>query len=335
MVLCNNYIYEYRKVFVAILQKVLIPFMLLVGFLGNTVAADCHFIRLNSYSMTQGQDVFSWGELSPMIGLKVGQFYHLTPSGMISTKYGKVNKDYQGELYYIPQSLIDTNDMFTLRMIVVERDEDSKDDLVLPYRERSISLAPELFNASTRRVEVFFQPFNEDGINPRNEQSYKFDILKNSEDCSLVTVNGRTNDSRYRLQNQLKHIRLHIKFYKRAFLDGGREYKCYRSPDIERQNLQQALDLAHIYASVNSNELISLGSKLKKLQGTENFSTVWNEYEWLVQSLYNDEIIVRYTEDKKWKEIKVPSLSFHLKWGDKNVTAGMTLPKKWKIRFPK
>lgn len=310
----------------------IIIFVLLSGFSG-TVLADCFFLRLNGYVLTQRPDFIDWGQLSPLIGLEAGRFYHLSPKGKETTGFnsGQV-KDLQGELYYIPQHLMDKKDQFSLRLIVIERDIKNDDDLILPMRERSVSLAPKLFTINQRRVEMFFRPFGEHPSKaPRNEQMYQFDILKNSENCSLNTTDGRANDWRYRLENNLKRLRNRIKFYEQDSLTGAQEYRFYRLPLVEDWKMSKALHIANTVASVNSNELLSLGYQLEELRNIVEFEYVWQEYQQLVQRLYKQNITVKYKKDKVWEEIEVPSLGFHPKWKEINGSTGLMPPKKWKI----
>ena len=89
-------------------RKLILTSIILISFLVEVATANCYFIRLNGYHLSQRLDVFGWGELSPLIGLEAGEYYHLAPSGQhkIDISNGEA-KNLQGELYYIPQNLID------------------------------------------------------------------------------------------------------------------------------------------------------------------------------------------------------------------------------------
>lgn len=311
-------------------RKLILTFIILISFLSQVATANCYFIRLNGYHLSQRLDVFGWGELSPLIGLEAGDYYHLSPRGqnMIDISNGEA-KNFQGELYYIPQNLINKNNQFSLKIIVIERDEESPDDLVLPLRERSISLTSESFFLDSLRTDLSFQPFDDTVTNiPQNKQSYQFEILRDSRDCSLDTPEGQANDLRFRLQNKLKQLHLHVKFYEEAFLSGGHEYQSYRLAMIQEGSLSDALDIAGTIASVNSSELISLGVRLEKLRKVENFSNVWREYQYLIRRLLGQKIIIQYMEEKKWKKMEVPSLRFHPDWEKLTKSTGISPPKK-------
>lgn len=311
--------------------------ILLLTSISDKTYADCHFLRLNGYRLSQQPDFFHWGELSPLIGLEAGRFYNLSPSGMETTGISsEVVKDLQGELYYIPQHLIDEKNYFSLRMMVVELDKDNPNDTILPLREYPISLAPELFNLNTYRASVFFQPFGDNLTSPRNEQAYHFNILKNSEDCSLNTSQGRINDRRFRLENDLKRLMLRIKYYDHhPILIGGQEYQLYKLPTVQNHKLAEALKTASLYAAVNTSELLTLGMELEKLNKVKNFQIAWKEYIQLMQRLYQHHFTVNYTEEKIWKNIKVPSLGFHPKWKElTGNTAGLPPPERWKLTLP-
>jgi len=312
-------------------------FFVMTSFFGKAAVADCYFIRLSGYHLTQGSDLFSWGELSPLIGLEAGYFFHLTPSGqhIIDISSGKAT-NLQGELYYIPHNLIDKNNHFSLRIMVLDRDNDTADDLVLPLNERSISLAPASFVLDRLRVDAYFQQFGDlTTTKPRHEQSYQFEILREPEDCSPDTAEGRANDQRFRLENHLKRLNLHIKVYEEAFLSGGQEYQSYRIPNIREYSLADALDIAEIIAAVNSSELISLGVALQKLHDVENFSNVWRNYRRLVRRLLRQKIPIQYMEEKKRKNIEVPSLDFHPDWEKLTGSTGVLPPESWEIQIDK
>lgn len=318
-------------------HKLILAFIILISFFGKAAVADCYYIRLSGYHLTQESDIFSWGELSPLIGLEAGYYFHLAPSGQTTINIsGREARNLQGELYYIPQGLIDKDKQFSLRVMVLDRDNDTADDLVLPLNERSISLAPESFVLDHLRVDAYFQQFGDlTTTRPRHEQSYQFEILKDSQNCSLDTAEGWANDQRFRSENYLKHLRLHIKFYEEAFLSGGQEYQSYRVPTLKTQSLANAMDIAKTIASVNSSELIALGVSLEKLHKVENFPTVWKEYRRLVRRLLRQKITIQYKEEKKLKKVEVPSLSFHPDWEKLTGNASILPPENWKIQIPK
>ncbi|MEA3490493.1 MAG: hypothetical protein U9R27_01185 [Campylobacterota bacterium] len=330
--------YSHRPQHIEILDmmpyKLILVLTLLISFFVKSVAADCYFIRLDGYHLTQGADVFSWGELSPLIGLEAGYYFHLSPRGqhIIDISRGREG-NLQGELYYIPQNLIDKDNNFSLRIMVLDRDNDTADDLVLPLNERSISLAPASFVLDRLRVDAYFQQFGDyTTTRPRNEQSYQFEILREPGDCSLDTARGRANDHRFRLENHLKRLHLHIKAYEEDFISGGQEYQSYRVPDIRGYSLADALDITEIIAAVNSSELISLGVELEKLRDVKNFPNVWREYKRLVRRLLRQKITIQYREEKIDKKMEVPSLDFHPDWEKLTGNAAILPPESWKIK---
>jgi len=336
MTFSNDPTSEQTRIFDRIPHKLILASIILISFFGKAAVADCYYIRLSGYHLTQESDIFSWGELSPLIGLEAGYYFHLTPSGqhIIDISSGKAS-NLQGELYYIPQDLIDKNKQFSLRVMVLDRDNDTADDLVLPLNERSISLAPESFVLDRLRVDAYFRQFGDlTTTRPRHEQSYQFEILREPQDCSPDTAEGRANDQRFRSENYLKHLRLHIKFYGEAFLSGGQEYQSYRVPTLKTQSLVNAMDIAETIAAVNSSELIALGVSLEKLRDVKNFSDVWREYRRLVRRLLRQKITIQYREEKKLKKVEVPSLSFHPDWEKLTGNADILPPENWKIQIP-
>ena len=325
-------------------RKLILTSIILMSFLAELLTANCYFIRLNGYNLDKKFDVFSWGELSPLIGLEAGDYFHLSPSGqnIINISNGEA-KNLQGELYYIPQNLIDKNNTFSLKMMVLERDDKSPDDLVLPLSEKSISLTSKSFFLDSLRTDVTFQPFSYSVTNTaQNKQSYQFEILRDLRDCSLDTTQGQANDQHFRLQNKLKQLNLHVKHYEEAFLSGGQEYKSYRLASIKEDSLSDALDIAETIATVNSSELISLGLALEKLRKVENFSNVWREYRYLIQHLLKQKINIKYMEEKdfkekdpkemEYKEMEVPSLRFHSDWEKLTKSTGILPPNHWNVQ---
>ncbi len=320
-----------------ILRKLILIFIILTSFFLQVATANCYFIRLNGYHLTQRADLFSWGELSPLIGLEAGDYFHLSPPGqnMINISNGET-ENLQGELYYIPQNLIGKDNQFSLRMTVIERDIDTADDLVLPLSERSISLEPKLFILDSMRFNVAFHRFTySDTSASENEQSYQFEILRESKDCSPDTSKGRENDLHFRLQNKLKQLHLHIKYYKEAFLRGSHEYQSYRVPLIKEESFSDALKRAEATAAANVRELISLGTTLDKLRHVENFKNVWRDYWYLIKQLLEEKITMEYREEKEWKKIDVPSLKFHSDWNSLTKSTAILPPKSWNIPIGK
>ncbi len=315
-------------------RKLILTFIILISFFGEVVVANCYFIRLNGYHITERLDVFGWGELSPLIGLEAGDYFNLSPRGQNKIDIsGGESKSLQGELYYIPQNLIDKNNQFSLRMMVVERDTESPDDLVLPLSERFISLTPKSFFLDSLRTDISFQPFDDTvSSTSQNKQSYQFEILRDSQNCSPDTAEGQANDLRLRLENRLKQLHLHIKHYEEAFLSGGHEYQSYRLPIIRKRSFSKALDISEAVAAVNSSELISLGGTLEKLRKVKDFSSVWREYRYLVRHLLKQKITIYYMEEKEEKKMEVPSLRFHSDWEKFTKSTGILPPKHWNIQ---
>lgn len=318
-------------------RKLILIFIVFISFLVEMATANCYFIRLNGYHIDQRFDVFGWGELSPLIGLETGEYFNLSPHGqdIIDIANGKA-KNLQGELYYIPQNMIDKNNQFSLKMMVIERDTESTDDLVLPLSERSISLVPKSFVMDSLRTDVSFQTFGDPTATiPQYKQSYQFEILRDSQDCSPDTAEGRSNDLYFRLENRLKQLHLHILHYEKKFLSGGQEYKSYRIPNVQEKSFSKALNIAQTIASINSAELISLGMRLEKLSEVENFKNVWREYRYLVQRLLKQKITFLYAKEKKWTKMEVPSLRFHPDWKNLSKGTGILPPEHWKIPIDK
>lgn len=309
---------------------------ILLSLASVSTMADCHFIRLNGFEISQNPDVFFWSDLSPLIAIEAGHFYSLSPKGLESTdtNSGKV-KGLQGQLYYIPQHLIDDDNNFSLRMMVIDRDKDTPDDIILPLSKRKISLASETFTINSRRLTVYFRPFGDTSPPSGNEMTYQFEILKNSEVCNNNTATGRENDWRYRMENEFKRLQVLINNYEKDPLIGGHEFHFYRFSEIKKSKYSKALAAAMETAAINSSELISLGLEIKKLNEVKNFNKLWEEYTQLIQRLIGQNMTLKYKKDAIWQKLQVPTLSFHPQWKQISSNAsGLNPPKEWKINLP-
>jgi hypothetical protein len=291
--------------------------------------SECFFIRLNNYQLTERPDLFSWGEVTPLIALEAGRFYNLSPSGELTFPH---DKDFSGEIYYIPQHLIDSKKMFSLRLMTIERDIDTPDDLILPLREQSVSLKPEHFTSSNRPVKLRFSPFGDMAhAVPKNEQQYLFTIFQNNESCDISTKKGLINDQRYRRENEIKRLALRVKYYEKPALIAGHEYAFFQRPKIDKYNYTDALELARQAADINARELLKLGYELRLLEDVKNFKTVWKNYSDLIKRLYELSFTIRFTRDGSKQAISVPALDFHPRWKVLSGSKGIKPPKAWKV----
>jgi hypothetical protein len=295
----------------------------------QTSWAECFFIRLNNYQLTERPDLFSWGEVTPLIALEAGRFYNLSPPGELTFPH---DEDISGEIYYIPQHLIDSKKMFSLRMMTIERDIDTPDDLILPLREQSVSLKPQDFKSSNRSIKLWFSPFGDMAhAVPQNEQLYLFNVLKNNESCDIGTEKGLVNDQRYRRENELKRLALRVKYYKKPALIAGHEYAFFQRPKIEQYHYSDALRLARQAANINTRELLMLGHELRMLEDVISFDSVWNNYSDLIKRLYELSMTIRFTRDGSKQTISVPALGFHPRWKTLSGSIGIKPPDAWKV----
>ena len=302
----------------------------------GAAAAECFFIGLRGFEIEKNPDVLVWGEISPVIALEAGRFYPLAPERMasISVDAGQVS-GLQGQLYYIPQALIDGEGRFVLRMMVVDPDKDTADDTLLPLRERSISLAADEFETNARRVSVHFLPFAELFPPTSNAMRFEFEIRRRPGICDLDSEAGRAADLHFRQRNELQRLLVRVVAYERPHLVGGREYLAYRRPQIKAKDRAYAVERAFDVADVNARELVALGQEIFDLADTPGFDEVWEEYTLLVQRLARQSIKLQFKQGEYDMNASVPSLAFHPKWKQLDQRALLpTLPEAWGITLP-
>lgn len=313
--------------------------MMLLAMLIGTASADCYFISLRGFDIAKNPDVLLWGDLSPLIALEPGRFYPLTPErkDVVSSSGGHAT-NLQGHRYYIPQHLINDAGQFSLRMMVIDRDKDTGDDTLLPFREKLITLPAGKESAvNSNPVIVEYAPFADITPPQSNRMRFEFDLRSRTGDCDVSSGIGKKTDSQYRRHNELKRLLVRVVAYEQPALVGGREYLAYRLPEIKSHKLSDGLEKALDIADVNARELLELGSNIYDLRGNPGFYEVWEEYVLLIQHLYKQHIILLYDENKvqKRKRIKVPSLSFHPEWGSLvSRPDSVTPPDNWKIVLP-
>lgn len=94
---------------------------------------------------------------------------------------------------------------------------------------------------------------------------------------------GRAEDRRLRRGNELRRLRAHVHSYEH-YPAGAQEYLSYRVREIDESRLATALPRVFDMASVNAQELIALGNKLRELVDVPVYEKVWSEYTRLVKN---------------------------------------------------
>lgn len=312
--------------------------VLLAGLLAGagSACADCFFVGLRGFSIEKNPDLLVWGELAPLLALEPGRFYPLAPHRMARLDAGSGRRDdVQGQLYYIPQHLIDDERNFSLRLMVVDPDEDTADDTLLPLSERLVSLAPAAFATNSRRVTLAYRPFAD--LNPptANPMTFGFELRRRPGLCDQDSDEGRAEDRLLRRQNEVRRLLVGVLVYEQPHLVGGREYRPYRLAEVKSRSSAGAVEKALDIADVNARELIDLGNEVRSLAGAPGFDELWEEYVSLVQRLAGQSLVVRYWKDGTEQRMQLPSLRFHPDWealdsaGERPV-----LPAAWGINLP-
>ena len=292
-------------------------------------AAACFFISLREFHVAEAADPFTKGNFSPLIALEAGRVYPLAPARMAEAPHAT---RMEGRRYYIPRHFIDDAGRFSLRMTMIDHDKDTPDDLVLPQSERSIVLDDAKFEAGLKLETVRFTPFADKLPPQSNTQQFTFEIERRNGDCDAGSEAGLTEDRRLRRENELRRLWAQVQFYD-SYPAGGQEYLPYRVKMVDKTGIPSALASALDMAKVNAQELLALGQDLQQLRDLPDFDKVWMEYTRLAHRLLNQEIPMRYRDDKGVKkQSSAPSLAFHPAWKNLLETEEIpTLPENWGI----
>ncbi len=298
----------------------------------NSVSAECHFVSLREFHVTKSADPFSKGNFSPLIALEPGRYYPLAPEYMVEAPHGVMM---QGRKYYIPRHLVDGRNRFSLRLMMVDLDKDTPDDLVLPPTEGTISLPARGSSSNTHLVTKHFEPFSDEPQMRSNAQRFTFEISDGPGPCDESTSAGQLADRSHRQDNNLLRLHAQILFYDRPHPVGGHDYRPYRTGKIVAARRPLALARAFDVARVNALELVALGREAQSLRGAPGFKRIWNDYTRLVKRLALQKIQLRYrNENKVKKKASTPSLAFHPGWKIlPNAGEYPVLPTEWEITF--
>ncbi len=295
-------------------------------------AAECYFVSLREFHVSEGADPFAMGDFVPMIALEAGRFFPLAPERMAEAPHAT---RMEGRQYYIPRYLIDDKERFSLRMMMLDHDKDTRDDLVLPLSEGLIDLNAGKYEAGFRLQDVRFMPFSDTVPAQSNVQRFTFEIEKRQGHCNLHTQAGRAQDRQLRRENELRRLWAQVQTYEH-FGANGQEYLPYRVSMVDAARLPAALDGVFDMASVNARELIELGYRLRALGDVAGFNRGWVEYIRLVRRLLAQQIPMRYWDEKGVrKQSSAPSLAFHPDWKRLGESRELpVLPGSWGIALP-
>ncbi len=292
-------------------SKTLILAALLILSAGRAMA-DCHFVGLHEFQMAESADPFQIGDLSPMIALEPGRFYSLAPEHTDLVAHGLAQL---GRRYYIPQHLIGADEHFPLRVMVVDRDADTPDDLVLPLTEWRVSLMDKDFKSTARRIALHSRPFTEDHPPQPNSMRLVFEVEKRDGRCGEDSAQGRVADANHRRDNELKRLMIRVTHYDQPHLVGGWEYLPYRLPRINLAKRSSAFENAFNVAETNAHELIALGHEIRELRDRPRFPEVWAAFARLLERLATQVMVVRFKDaDGVRRKAVVPSLAFQEGW---------------------
>lgn len=304
----------------------------LLSVLAQPSSADCYYVSLQKFKVKESADVLSWGNFAPFIALEVGHLYPLAPEGKLEAPH---DTEMTGRRYYVPRHMIDSTGAFSLWLTMIDYDEDTPDDIVLPLTKKSIILNNDSFISGPRSFTLEYTPFGDLHPPHSNSQQFTFKIERQQKGCNYDSEQGRVEDSLFRRENELKRLRAHVLGYEN-YPGDSQEYHSYRVKEVEERRLESALPRALDMASINARELITLGDALRELSDIPGYERVWSEYAELIRVLWAQEIPLRYRDEKGNKQQSmVPSLAFHPAWKKLMPNRVLpVLPTEWVVHLP-
>lgn len=301
----------------------------------HTAVADCFHIGLRGLKIGKNPDAFFWDKVSPLIGLEPGRFYSLAPEGLtsVSMSGGKAGQ-LPGRYYYIPQHLISADNQFSLWLMVVDPDDKTADDTVLPAVERKISLDDKHFSMRHHLISLNIEAFTDAVAAIPNWLQFDLEVRRRAGECDKRSAEGAAMDREYRNRNEVKRLKDRVFHFDKPHLVGGREYRPYYRSSIREVKKVRAIPKAIAIARLNGTELIALGKEIRSLQGTQGYEELWDEYRLLAQRLGKQQFTIKYRQEEEPQQTFRPTLLMHPEWGDAVDDAGRRQLKEWSITLP-
>jgi hypothetical protein len=298
-------------------------------------SADCHYIGMRGIDITYNPDLLTWDKVIPLIALEAGRFYSLGPERTMGVElHGGKARDLPGRFYYIPQHLIAGDGNFSLRIMLIDPDDTTPDDTLLPLTETPISLSAEKFSMDRQGVRVDYQPIW-NAVHPSNPIHIDVEIRRRAGRCDQKSMEGILEDTERRGQNELKRLLDRVLNYTKPHLLGGREYRFYlKEKKVSAATYDLALAKALAIARANSRELIGLGRQIESLREIHGFERVWEEYRLLISQLASQAMSLEFQQDGHQQQARMPTLSLHPRWKDFWLSTEKTTLAKWSLALP-
>lgn len=253
--------------------------MLLVCGPSGAEESYCHWIRLTGLYIEQSPDFLARGDYLPLVGLEPGELFSLLSGSEESVRLpSKREQEIDGHWYYVPAHLIDDRTMI-LNVMMLDRDEDTDDDLVLPMRSHRVGLDQGFSPSGHKEIEIPEVYILDDQPTKSNEVRFRFELLRRPGLCSLDGTRGEAANSALRDENRVHDLRTRIFQYFDEPVIAGREAKLFVD--------DEAKDAAAAYAIAKRNlhELLGLGREVERLDGAKGFDELHHEFGRLIAIL--------------------------------------------------
>jgi len=286
--------------------------MILAFGMSEAEESGCYWIRLNGLYIEKSSDFLARGDYLPLIGLEPGDLYSLLSGaeesiGLSATREQRID----GHWYYIPAHLIDKGAM-TLKFMVLDRDKETDDDLVLPLRSHSIRLDGGSWRLGRMQIEVPEAYVLDDQLAKINRMRFHFELQRRPGLCSPERSRGAAADSAYRNENRLHHLRTRIFRYFETPVLAGREAKLF--VDDATTDAEAAFALA----KQNLHELLALGREVDQLEGVVGFDELRHEFGKLIARLgqmrLSFTLVEKNGEKSRQVSVNAPALASDPEW---------------------
>lgn len=293
------------------LRPLLLP-LLLASSPSEAGQSYCYWIRLDGLYIEQSPDFLTGGDYLPLIGLEAGELYSLLSGSEKSIELpSKTEQKIDGHWYYLPPHLIDRS-VLTLNVMVMDRDEDTDDDLVLPLRRHAIRLDQGFSPSGRKQIEIPELYILDDQMTKSNAVRFRFELRRAPGPCGSGSPEGMAADSANRKENRVHHLRSRIFRYFEEPVLAGREAKLFV--------VQETPDAASAYqvARRNLHELLALGREVERLKGARGFEELRYELGRLIARLREKRVAFTLIEEHDGKRRKVrasaPALASEPEW---------------------
>ncbi len=271
----------------------------------------CYWVRLQGLYVERSADFLGRGDYLPLIALEPGELFSLLPGfeASMQIREGK-EKALDGHWYYVPTQLIEDGAM-TLNVMLLDRDEDTDDDLVLPMRRHILRLDRDFPRSDRVSVEIPEMYVLDDRSSDSNQMRFRVELRRKPGPCRKDTPQGASADTAYRRENRLHHLRSRVFHYLDNPVIAGREALLFV------ENTTSSIEAAYQIAQRNLHELVTLGMEIDRLEGTRGFEDLQYEFAQLIERLKKKRLPIKVPAQKGKSEQEVayaPALASDPRW---------------------